>query len=115
MSLPGKAITAATRWWRPRFCNRPAWEIDLRLTFPEEDCANLTRKKIRRPVGGTSFPSSRDVREARPSVTIVLDGLLGLGTKHLLREPVRTDRAEINRLRREENAFVFAVDLADRP
>jgi len=42
---------------------------------------------------------------------IVLDGLLGLGAKHLLREPVRTAAQEINRLRREEHAFVFAVDM----
>src|SRR6185437_11067932 len=49
--------------------------------------------------------------EARPSALIVLDGLLGLGAKHLLREPVRTAAQEINRLRREQNAFVFAVDL----
>jgi NAD(P)H-hydrate epimerase len=37
--------------------------------------------------------------------------LLGTGAKSLLREPVRTAAREINRLRREENAFVFAIDL----
>src|SRR5436189_43060 len=51
------------------------------------------------------------VAAATPSELIVLDGLLGRGAKHLLREPIRTAAQEINRLRREENAFVFAVDL----
>jgi NAD(P)H-hydrate epimerase len=42
---------------------------------------------------------------------IVLDGLLGLGSKHLLREPVRTAAQQINRLHHEQKAFVFAVDM----
>src|SRR5258708_19612240 len=41
----------------------------------------------------------------------MLDGLLGTGAKSFLREPIRTAAREINRLRREENAFVFAIDL----
>jgi NAD(P)H-hydrate epimerase len=43
--------------------------------------------------------------------TVILDGLLGLGTQSLLREPIRTATREINQLRAERNAFVFAVDL----
>src|SRR6202043_311040 len=38
-------------------------------------------------------------------------GLLGLGAKSFLREPIRSAAKEINRLRREQNGFVFAVDL----
>jgi NAD(P)H-hydrate epimerase len=80
------------------------WEIDLRLIFPEADCAELTRKKLK---------ALREAQSGRGPIssTVVLDGLLGLGAKHLLREPVRTAAQEINRLRREQNAFVFAVDL----
>ncbi len=54
------------------------------------------------------------VRALRPfphSPTIILDGLLGTGAKSFLREPIRTAAKEINRLRREQNAFVFAIDL----
>ena len=43
------------------------------------------------------------------SQTIVLDGLLGLGAKPPLREPIRAACQEINALR--EGALVFAVDL----
>jgi NAD(P)H-hydrate epimerase len=120
-SQPGKAIVFAGKGHNggdavvAAACLKQAgWEIDLRLTFPEEVCAELTRKKLQ---------ALRDDRESwhryladgtwagSPCHTIILDGLLGLGAKHLLREPVRTAAQEINRLRREENAFVFAVDL----
>jgi ADP-dependent NAD(P)H-hydrate dehydratase / NAD(P)H-hydrate epimerase len=94
----GDALVAAT-------CLKNAgWEIDLRLIFPEADCAELTQKKLkalREAQGGRDLSAP----------TVALDGLLGLGAKHLLREPVRTAAQEINRLRREQNAFVFAVDL----
>jgi ADP-dependent NAD(P)H-hydrate dehydratase / NAD(P)H-hydrate epimerase len=85
------------------------WEIDLRVIFPETDWAELTRKKLK---------ALNEVQRANPPGVpaiqrplIVLDGVLGLGAKHLLREPVRTAAQEINRLRREQNAFVFAVDM----
>jgi NAD(P)H-hydrate epimerase len=42
---------------------------------------------------------------------IILDGLLGLGAKPPLRGPVQTACRRINQLRREKNAYVFAVDL----
>lgn len=107
----GDALVAAA-------CLKQAgWEIDLRLIFPEEDCAELTRKKIsalhETECGrGLSAPTGAGVAALRPLPhLIILDGLLGLGAKHLLREPVRTAAQEINRLRREQHAFVFAIDL----
>jgi hydroxyethylthiazole kinase-like uncharacterized protein yjeF len=42
---------------------------------------------------------------------IILDGLLGVGAKPPLREPIRTACRVINRLRTTKGAFVFAVDL----
>ena len=114
---PGKAIVFAGKGHNggdalvaAAFLKQAGWEIDLRLIFAEEDCAELTRKKIE-DFRRDELPLVRERAEARPSALIVLDGLLGLGSKHLLREPVRTAAQEINRLRREENAFVFAVDL----
>src|SRR6202030_3255356 len=96
----GDALVAAA-------CLKQAgWEIDLRLIFPEADCAELTRKKLEALRDGAPLGALKPLPHL-----IVLDGLLGLGAKHLLREPVRTAAQEINRLRREQNAFVFAVDL----
>jgi NAD(P)H-hydrate epimerase len=102
----GDALVAAA-------CLKQAgWEIDLRLIFPEENCAELTRKKLAEYGRDLSVPTVAPVGALRPLPhLIVLDGLLGLGAKHLLREPVRTAAQEINRLRREQSAFVFAIDL----
>jgi ADP-dependent NAD(P)H-hydrate dehydratase / NAD(P)H-hydrate epimerase len=114
---PGKAIVFAGKGHNggdalvAAACLKQAgWEIDLRLIFPETDCAELTRKKVE-ALRRDELPLVQGRAEARPSGLIVLDGVLGLGSKHLLREPVRTAAQEINRLRREQNAFVFAVDL----
>src|SRR5207248_660401 len=52
------------------------------------------------------------VSAANPSRahTIILDGLLGLGSKPPLRDPILAACREINRLRQERGAYVFAVD-----
>src|ERR1041385_4728019 len=107
----GDAVVAAAR------LKEAGWNIDLRLIFPEEDCAELTRKKLEAARAtecgrGLCAPTDLPIGAQRPLPhLIVLDGLLGLGAKHLLREPIRTAAQEINRLRREEHAFVFAVDM----
>jgi hydroxyethylthiazole kinase-like uncharacterized protein yjeF len=87
---------------------RRGWKIDIQLVFPDSDCSELTRKKLN---------SAREAAQdgsaslgALPSL-VILDGLLGLGASRLLREPVRAAARDINRLRREQNAFVFAVDI----
>jgi ADP-dependent NAD(P)H-hydrate dehydratase / NAD(P)H-hydrate epimerase len=88
---------------------RLGWQIDVRLPFAEEDCSELTRKKLQelRDAGPKNGAKAEDLG---PHL-IVLDGLLGIGAKSFLREPIRTAAREINRLRREEMAYVFAVDL----
>jgi NAD(P)H-hydrate epimerase len=42
---------------------------------------------------------------------IILDGLLGLGAKPLLRDPIRAACRSINHMRANKGAYVFAVDL----
>src|SRR4051794_32509366 len=102
----GDALVAARR------LKEAGWEIDLRLIFPEADCAELTRKKLAECGSGPTPPPETPVGGRRPLPhLILLHGLLGLGATRLLREPVRTAAQQINRLRREKNAFVFAVDL----
>ena len=98
----GDALVAAEQ------LQRIGWKIDIRLPFTEENCSELTQKKLK--ALRDSAPKSADTIERGPQ-TIILDGLLGTGAKSFLREPLRTAAREINRLRREENAFVFAVDL----
>ncbi len=103
----GDALVAAER------LQRAGWEIHMRLPFPETDCSELTRKKLQTLVAAA--PAEGGARDTHASTAdgplVILDGLLGVGTKSFLREPIRAAAGEINRLRREQNAFVFAVDL----
>src|ERR1700730_5076947 len=98
----GDALVAAEQ------LQRIGWKIDIRLPFAEENCSELTQKKLKALTEST--PKSCDAIDRAPH-SIILDGLLGTGAKSFLREPLRSAAREINRLRREENAFVFAVDL----
>jgi hydroxyethylthiazole kinase-like uncharacterized protein yjeF len=103
----GDALVAAEQ------LQRIGWNIDIRLPFAEAECSELTQKKLKalRDARRDELPLVLGRAEAHPSKTIILDGLLGTGAKSFLREPLRSAAREINRLRREENAFVFAVDL----
>ena len=98
----GDALVAAEQ------LQRIGWKIDIRLPFPEESCSELTQKKLQALRDAT--PKSPETIDRAPHM-IILDGLLGTGAKSFLREPIRTAAREVNRLRREENGFVFAVDL----
>ncbi|MEY2530889.1 MAG: ADP-dependent NAD(P)H-hydrate dehydratase / NAD(P)H-hydrate epimerase [Verrucomicrobiota bacterium] len=98
----GDALVAA-KWLK-----RWQWEVDIRIPFPEEDCADLTRQKLQ---AFHDAPANSAVGDEYFRRTVIIDGLLGLGTQSLLREPIRTATREINRLRAELKAFVFAVDL----
>jgi hydroxyethylthiazole kinase-like uncharacterized protein yjeF len=110
----GDALVAAAH------LKRAGWDVDVRLAFPESESGELMRKKLESlrnlswegeaPAEPASM-SPGGSAGASPSLTIILDGLLGLGAKPPLREPIRSACREINRLRREEGAFVFAVDL----
>jgi hydroxyethylthiazole kinase-like uncharacterized protein yjeF len=98
----GDALVAA------QCLQRGGWKIDLRLPFSETDYSELTQKKLK---SLRDAPKNSATETGDNGRIIILDGLLGLGTQSLLREPVRTVAREINRLRVEQNAFVFAVDL----
>ena len=98
----GDALVAAEQ------LQRIGWKIEIRLPFAEENCSELTQKKLNALRESTSRPADT-IDRARH--TVILDGLLGTGAKSFLREPIRSAAREINRLRREGNAFVFAVDL----
>ncbi|HKR54181.1 MAG TPA: NAD(P)H-hydrate epimerase, partial [Chthoniobacterales bacterium] len=102
----GDALVAATH------LKRAGWQTDVHLSFPESECSELLRKKITEfrdtpPVAATVSTARKD---GTPASTVILDGLLGLGSKPPLRDPILGACREINRLRSQNNAFVFAVD-----
>src|ERR1043166_648556 len=105
----GDALVAAEQ------LQRADWKVDIRLPFAEHECSELTQKKLRalrdaQSGRGLSAPTIAALTPLPHSHTIVLDGLLGLGATHLLREPIRAAAREINQLR-AQRTFVFAVDL----
>lgn len=99
----GDALAAA------RLLQEAGWTIDLRLAYPESDAGELNRKKLT-ALRETPECSGTGNRLTSGSL-IVLDGLLGVGATLPLRDTIRPCCREINRLRRELNAFVFALDV----
>jgi ADP-dependent NAD(P)H-hydrate dehydratase / NAD(P)H-hydrate epimerase len=110
----GKGNNAGDALVAAEHLSQNGWKIETHLSFAENDCGDLMRRKLqslRAIKSGRDF-SAPTVGALRPLPhLVVLDGLLGLGAKPPLREPVRVACREINRLRREESAIVFAVDL----
>ena len=110
----GKGNNAGDALVAAEHLSRNGWNVELRLSFAEEDCGELMRKKlaaVRKLEGGRGL-SVPTVAPPRPLPhLVILDGLLGLGATPPLREPIRKACREINRLHRDESAYVFAVDL----
>src|SRR5581483_3600501 len=69
-----------------RYLKRAGWSIDLRPAYPEEEWSPLTKKQA----DALRDTPSIEPGSFSPGCMVVLDGLLGLGSQALLREPVRT-------------------------
>ena len=102
----GDALVAAAH------LKRAGWHTDVHLSFPESECSELLRKKVTEfrdtPPVPAAMPALKS--DGKPAPTVILDGLLGLRSKPPLRDPIPATCREINRLRLQHNAFVFAVD-----
>lgn len=101
----GKGNNAGDAFAAAALLQHAGWQIELRLSFAEEELGELPRKKL------ASVTGVGDPGDGARRAVIILDGLLGLGAKPPLREPIRSACREINRLRQEQNAFVFSIDL----
>ena len=89
-------------------------EIKLRLAVDDPaGLGELAQKKLA-ALPPDRFPrlTAEQARQvtARPGGLCILDGLLGIGARGPLREPIRQAAREINALRRTRGAYVFAVD-----
>ena len=101
----GKGHNAGDAFVAARWLAEAGWQIETRLVFPEEKLSALTKKK--RHELSAIAPAAASLR---PMQTIVLDGLLGLGSHPPLRDPIREACREINSLV-EKGAQVIAIDL----
>jgi ADP-dependent NAD(P)H-hydrate dehydratase / NAD(P)H-hydrate epimerase len=106
----GKGNNAGDVFAAAELLHARGWDIDLRLAFPPEERGELARKKLT-SLRSTLPPAPHRARVDGREATIILDGLLGVGASGALRDPIRSACREINRLRADENAFVFAADL----
>jgi len=141
----GKGHNAGDALFAAQCLQRSGWKIEVRLAFKEDDCSDLTRKKLgdlcRRSPEILDAAKSRTAKKdlvatpvelsagatdqiaKTPNSTsteacsvvevplVILDGLLGVGGKPPLREPIRAACRAINQLRTTNGAYVFAVDL----
>ncbi len=97
----GDAVVAAAH------LKRAGWHTDVCLAYAEAECGELLRKKIAQ-FRETAMVAPNDNVSGQ---LIVLDGLLGLGSRPPLRDPITKLTREINRLRYDSSAYVFSVDL----
>ncbi len=97
----GDALVAA------RHLIQRGWSCSLVCPFPEEELSPLAKKQLDalRPL----LTAPANEKNRRPQV--VIDGLLGLGSKGDPSSPIAASIAEIRRLRNQEGAFVVAVDI----
>jgi ADP-dependent NAD(P)H-hydrate dehydratase / NAD(P)H-hydrate epimerase len=132
----GKGHNAGDALFAAQCLERRGWKIEVRPTFKEADCSDLTRKKLgdlcRRPqrtlgalpsepahtdlgatnqIAPTQDSTSTEAGSDVAAPLVILDGLLGVGAKPPLREPIRAACRAINQLRTTNGAYVFAVDL----
>lgn len=86
------------------------WNVGIRTSHAMEDCAPLVRVMARRH---GPFPAweAGSHHEGRRRPLLLLDGLLGSGTRGDIRPPLLDLADEMNRLRDSAGARVAAVDL----
>ncbi|MGJ8632822.1 MAG: NAD(P)H-hydrate dehydratase [Luteolibacter sp.] len=80
------------------------WRTGVRAAYAKEDCAELVRKNWSEvELGAGEFSKGERL--------LLLDGLLGIGGRGGLREPLRKLADEMKFLREEHGATVAAVDV----
>jgi NAD(P)H-hydrate epimerase len=96
----GDALVAA------RHLAQQGWAIVERPAFPAGSLSALTARQLE---ALRVIPDS--VRPSKDSPTVVLDGLLGIGSEGAPRPPVSEAIRSVNALRQVHGAWVLAIDL----
>ena len=87
---------------------KAGWAVSIRAAFPETSWGVLPRRKSRE-LGIAPEDAPPASRSGGP--LLLLDGLLGIGARGELREPLAALAREMAELRREQGAIVAAMDL----
>ncbi len=111
----GDALVAAAKAFDLARDRGAKVRIMLRLAIDDlAGLGDLPRRKLAvLPIGGVQRCSAQQMSELPRTRDrlVVVDGLLGIGAKGALRGPIKSATAEINALRRERGATVFAIDV----
>ena len=111
----GKGHNAGDALVAARFLAHNGWKIFIRLAFPKNEMAPLSRTHLEELEEHYGAPISEimpwEPQQAPQGALIVLDGLLGLGTKGDPSHPIQEAVEEINLLRSKRSAFVVSIDL----
>jgi ADP-dependent NAD(P)H-hydrate dehydratase / NAD(P)H-hydrate epimerase len=100
----GKGHNAGDALVVARYLASWGWVIDVRFAFSAATLAPLTARKLDQLAEtGRGLPTG--------NATVVLDGLLGIGTKGEPRGEIALAIQSINRLRQEHGAWVLAIDI----
>ena len=100
----GKGHNAGDALVAARYLASWGWVIDVRFAFSAAMLAPLTARKLDQLAEtGRDLPAGNS--------TVVLDGLLGIGAKGEPRGEIALAIQSINRLRREQGAWVLAIDI----
>ncbi len=101
----GDALVAA------RHLASAGWRIKLVSKFSEQQLGVLPRVKLGEAKGIALAKSDLNTPVERRRPLVILDGLLGIGARGELRDPVKQAVQEINESRRDRNAYVFSIDV----
>ncbi len=99
----GDAIVAAA------LLARAGWEIWTRQLVPDSGLQPLPKKKMQTLQARRQDAPVTNLPKDRPKV--IIDGLLGLGSRSLLGPSLKAFTREMNALRVQTNADIYAVDL----
>ena len=101
----GKGHNAGDALVVARHLQSAGWRVKLRLAFPAEELAALTRRKL-----DELGPCAEEERLHRGPL-LLLDGLVGIGATGSLRSPLDAMAKEMNQLRRSQHGKVVAMDI----
>ncbi len=104
----GKGNNAGDALVALRHLREAGWSVALRAAYPETAWGTLPRRKSRE-LGPVADAETAGAPAQGP--LLLLDGLLGIGAKGELREPLAALAAEMDLLRKEQGAVIAAMDL----
>jgi len=90
-----------------RYLREAGWQISVRAAYPGIEWSVLPRRKLRE----LDLVPENLVATYTTGPLLLLDGLLGIGSKGALREPLALLAAEMAELRSHQGAIIAAMDL----